>query len=83
MFDKKQIIVIDCGSGTIKAGFSGEKSPHSVFRSIIGYKKNLTIDIKIHEKEYVWVDDQNPLFQFFLKKYYFWFKLLYIDKKDD
>lgn len=51
MLENKQTIVIDNGSGTIKAGFSGEKMPHSVFRSIVGYKKYLTIDIKIHEKE--------------------------------
>lgn len=57
MLENKQTIVIDNGSGTIKAGFSGEKMPHSVFRSIVGYKKYLTIDIKIHEKEKEFGDD--------------------------
>lgn len=56
MFDN-QIIVVDCGSETIKAGFSGEKAPHSVFRTIIGYVKYLTQDIKIHEKEKFFGDE--------------------------
>ena len=32
-------IIIDNGSGYIKAGFSGEEGPRAVFPSIVGYPK--------------------------------------------
>ena len=34
---KKQTIIIDSGSGTIKAGFVGDKEPRAVFPTIIGF----------------------------------------------
>ena len=37
--DNKRHIIIDNGSGYIKAGFSGEEEPRSVFPSIVGYPK--------------------------------------------
>ena len=37
--EHKQTIVIDNGSGYIKAGFCYEDAPRSVFPSIVGYPK--------------------------------------------
>ena len=36
----ENVIVIDNGSGLIKAGFSGEDAPRSVFSSIVGHSKS-------------------------------------------
>jgi actin, other eukaryote len=41
MAEDNQILVIDTGSGVVKAGFSGEDAPRSIFPSIIGRPKNL------------------------------------------
>jgi actin, other eukaryote len=41
MAEDNQILVIDTGSGVVKAGFSGEDAPKSIFPSIIGRPKNL------------------------------------------
>jgi actin-related protein len=47
MHDECAPIVIDIGSGTLKAGFSGEDAPEVVFPSIVGTfsqrKSKLTI----------------------------------------
>ena len=37
--DGKSVIVIDNGSGFIKAGFAGNESPTSVFPSVVGYSQ--------------------------------------------
>lgn len=39
MVEENQTVVIDNGSDTIKAGFSGEKSPRVIFPSIISRSK--------------------------------------------
>jgi actin, other eukaryote len=41
MAEDNQILVIDTGSGVVKAGFSGEDAPKRIFPSIIGRPKNL------------------------------------------
>jgi actin len=35
-----QIVIIDNGSGMMKAGFAGEEAPQNVFPSIVGRPKN-------------------------------------------
>nr|AAK98785.1 actin I [Stylonychia pustulata] len=42
MSGDKQTVVIDNGSGVVKAGFSGEDAPRAVFPSIIGRPKNVS-----------------------------------------
>ena len=37
--DQKHHIIIDNGSGYIKAGFSGEEGPRTVFPTVVGYPK--------------------------------------------
>lgn len=44
MSDEVQTLVIDNGSGMMKAGFSGEIAPRTVFPSIIGRPKNVETD---------------------------------------
>ncbi len=39
MDDLNGILVVDIGSGIIKAGFSGEDAPRSIFPSIVGRPK--------------------------------------------
>ena len=34
-----QPVVIDCGTGSIKAGFAGEEKPHVVFPNYLGTPK--------------------------------------------
>jgi actin, other eukaryote len=43
MEEYNQTVVIDNGTGDIKAGFSGEDAPRSIFPSIIGRPKNLEV----------------------------------------
>ncbi|KAJ5068629.1 actin-10-related [Anaeramoeba ignava] len=45
-------IVIDNGSGMIKAGFAGDDAPRTVFPSIIGRPRNSGDKIEKEEKEY-------------------------------
>jgi actin-related protein len=40
MVEENKILVIDNGSGVVKAGFSGEDAPRSIFPSIIGRLSN-------------------------------------------
>ena len=51
MVEGNQILVIDNGSGFIKAGFSGEEAPRCIFPSIIGKPKNLNALVGIDCKE--------------------------------
>ena len=37
--DGNSVIVVDNGSGSVKAGFAGEDSPISVFPSVVGYSE--------------------------------------------
>ena len=41
--DQKHHIIIDNGSGYIKAGFSGEEGPRIVFPTVVGYPNILLI----------------------------------------
>ena len=45
-------VIIDNGTGFIKAGFSGEEGPRSVFPSLIGRPKSQGIMIGSEQKEY-------------------------------
>ena len=40
MTEQQQIIVIDNGSGMMKAGFAGEDAPRAVFPTIVGRPKH-------------------------------------------
>jgi len=51
MAEDNQILVIDNGSGVVKAGFSGEDAPRSIFPSIIGRPKNLNVLIGVECKD--------------------------------
>ena len=35
-FDQKEYVVIDCGTGFIKAGYSGEDLPRLVIPTVVG-----------------------------------------------
>ena len=45
MVEDQQVVVVDNGSGEIKAGFSGEDKPRAIFPSIIGRYKNKNVFI--------------------------------------
>ena len=51
MSDKPHVI-IDNGSGYIKAGFSGEEGPRAVFPGIVGRPKNPGIMVGAEQKDY-------------------------------
>jgi actin-related protein len=51
MVEENQIVVIDNGSGVVKAGFSGGDAPRSIFPSIIGRPKNLNVLIGVECKD--------------------------------
>ena len=52
-YEPKPHIIIDNGSGYIKAGFSGETDPYSLFPSIIGYPKYVNnFNFNRKEKEF-------------------------------
>jgi actin-related protein len=58
--DELTPLVIDNGSGMVKAGFSGEDAPCCVFPSIIGfekYKKTMKHDINTSDQEKMYVGD--------------------------
>ncbi len=50
-----QTIVIDCGSGFIKAGFAGESEPRVVFPSIVGRPRSQSIMVGVKDS-YVGVE---------------------------
>jgi actin-related protein len=37
---EQQTVIIDNGSGTVKAGFAGEDAPRAVFPSVVGREKH-------------------------------------------
>lgn len=43
-FDKKQFVVLDIGSGYIKAGFSGDDMPRCVIRTVLGEHEEVIED---------------------------------------
>ncbi len=47
----EQAVVIDNGSDTIKAGFSGEKNPQKIFTSLIGWYR-MTYPLPNFNKEF-------------------------------
>ncbi len=51
MAEDNQILVVDNGSGVVKAGFSGEDAPRCIFPSIVGRPKNLTVLIGVECKD--------------------------------
>ncbi len=51
MVDSQVHVVIDNGSGLVKAGFSGEEAPRSVFPCIVGRPKVPGIMISIQKKD--------------------------------
>ena len=42
-YDEVVALVVDNGSGTMKAGFAGEDGPHVVFPSLIGWPRNQSL----------------------------------------
>ena len=51
MSEEQQTIVIDNGSGVVKAGFSGEDAPRAIFPSIVGRPKMVSVLIGIESKD--------------------------------
>jgi len=49
--EQRQPIIIDNGSGRVKAGFSGEDAPRAVFPSVVGRHKHRAAMIGIAQKE--------------------------------
>ena len=43
-FDESEVIVVDVGTGYIKAGYSGEDLPRVVLPTIIGMHENSSVD---------------------------------------
>jgi actin-related protein len=43
MTEANQTVVIDNGSGMVKAGFAGEETPRCVFPAIVGRPKNASV----------------------------------------
>lgn len=52
MYEEKPHLIIDIGSGYVKAGFSGEEGPRAVFPSIVGRPKVPGIMIGSEQKDY-------------------------------
>lgn len=50
--DDVQAIVIDLGSGMIKAGFAGDDAPRAVFPSIVGRPRHQGVMVGMGQKEY-------------------------------
>ena len=51
MSEEQQTIVIDNGSGVIKAGYSGEDAPRAIFPTIVGRHKIKSVLIGIESKD--------------------------------
>jgi len=43
-FDESEVIVVDMGTGFIKAGYSGEDLPRVVIPTVVSERENLTAD---------------------------------------
>ncbi|KAL6120739.1 Actin-1 [Nucleospora cyclopteri] len=55
--EEKAPIVVDNGSGMVKAGFSGDDAPRCVFPSIVGTPKHQGVMIGMGQKEYYLGDE--------------------------
>ena len=44
-------IIVDIGSGLIKAGFGGEDGPRCIFNSIVGVPKMLGLIVVMEQRE--------------------------------
>jgi len=55
--DEQRALVVDNGSGMVKAGFSGDDAPRSVFPSIVGRPKHEATMVGIDNKE-IYVGDE-------------------------
>ena len=44
-------VIVDCGSGIVKAGFSGEDGPRSIFSSVVGIPKMPGLLVGMEQKE--------------------------------
>ena len=54
MSDDQQTVIIDNGSGMVKAGFAGEDAPRAVFPSVVGRPKNASAMQGVQQKnEYI------------------------------
>ena len=51
MADDQQVLVVDNGSGVVKAGFSGEDAPRAIFPSIVGRHNNISNFVGVACKE--------------------------------
>jgi len=56
---EQQIVIIDNGSGMMKAGFAGEEAPSAVFPSIVGRPKNASAMQGINSKNLFIGDEAN------------------------
>lgn len=50
MAEDLKVLVVDNGSGVVKAGFSGEDAPRAIFPSIIGRPKTAQALIGVDSK---------------------------------
>ena len=51
MAEENQVLVVDNGSGVVKAGFSGEDAPRATFPSIVGRPKNISVLVGVECKD--------------------------------
>ena len=51
MAEDQQVVVVDNGSGVVKAGFSGEDAPRAIFPSIVGRPKNISVLVGVESKD--------------------------------
>ena len=56
---ENQIVIIDNGSGMMKAGFAGEEAPSAVFPAIVGRPKNASAMQGINSKSLFIGDEAN------------------------
>jgi len=57
MSEETQAVVIDNGSGMVKAGFAGDDTPRAVFPSIVGRPKQKTVIVGLGGKD-VYIGDE-------------------------
>jgi actin len=51
MIEEATTVVIDNGSGTLKAGFAGDDAPRAVFSTVVGRPKVPGIMVGLDDKE--------------------------------